>query len=366
MERAGNKIKRFRGRKTILFLTLTIGCVAASQVDVNHLKKMPTAHAAGFGVPQPPWPVDDELGNGNTQGPATYFRAALQMIRPGVKSYQLAHVYSDTMPQSPFGTPLEIDYKPTQFIDFTEHAGNGEEISGGIGEQGTQFDALGHFGHKPFGEEEVYYYNGYTQDEVVGPNGLMKLGLDKVQPIVTTAILLDARKHLNGGEPMTAGQLITADDIQYMIQQQHLRPILPGDVVFIYTGWSEKWQEDNANPFFTEYYFAGPGLSYDAALYLEDKTIVLVGLDNPFTDPVNEGFLAGMAPPPVGAPPGLPFAIHHNNLTQAGIHQIQNLDLKEMAQNKVYLSAVFIAPIPIRGGSGSPVAPIAVGAPWPF
>jgi len=33
----------------------------------------------------------------------------------------------------------------TRGIPFTRHAGNGEVFSGGIGSQGTQFDALGHF-----------------------------------------------------------------------------------------------------------------------------------------------------------------------------------------------------------------------------
>jgi hypothetical protein len=37
-------------------------------------------------------------------------------------------------------------------------------------------------------------------------------------------------------------------------------------------------------------------------------------LDNPFTDTVADGFLQGNVPP--GAPEGLPFAIHHPNLTQ--------------------------------------------------
>jgi kynurenine formamidase len=315
----------------------------------------------------PPWGPNDEAGNSNTQGYATYVRAALQMARPGSKAYTLAHFFSPDMPQSPFAAPWEQESNPTAFLPPTLHAANGENVCGEIGQQGTQMDALGHFGFKtPETGDEVFYYNGFTQDEVKGPDGLLKLGIDKAKPIVTTALLLNARKHLNGGLPMEAGQLITAEDIKFMIRKQKLPPLLPGDVLFIYTGWSELWQDENANPFFTEYYSAGPGLSYDAALYLQDKVVVLVGLDNPFTDPVNEGFLQGQAPPPAGTPPGLPFAIHHNNLTQAGIYQIQNLDLEAMAQNRVYLSAVFISPLPIRGGAGSPVAPVAIGAPWPF
>jgi kynurenine formamidase len=90
---------------------------------------------------------------------------------------------------------------------------------------------------------------------------------------------------------------------------------------------------------------------------------VLVALDNPFTDPVAEGFLQGKAAPPAGTPPGLPFAIHHHNLVQAGIHNIQNANLGALAADKVWLSCTIILPLRTQGGSGSPVRPVAIGAP---
>jgi kynurenine formamidase len=55
--------------------------------------------------------------------------------------------------------------------------------------------------------------------------------------------------------------------------------------------------------------------------------------------------------------------VHHHNLTQAGVHQVQNLNLTEMAHRKVYLGAVFILPIRFKGGSGSPVRPVVIGHP---
>jgi kynurenine formamidase len=95
---------------------------------------------------------------------------------------------------------------------------------------------------------------------------------------------------------------------------------------------------------------------------LEQKAIVLVALDNPFTDPVAEGQLQGQAPPPAGTPPGLPFFVHHYNLTQAGIHQIQNAHLEELAADEVWTSCTIILPLLERGGAGSPVRPVAFGA----
>ena len=92
---------------------------------------------------------------------------------------------------------------------------------------------------------------------------------------------------------------------------------------------------------------------------------MLVALDNPFTDPVAEGFLQGKAPPPAGTPAGLPFAIHHHNLTQAGIHNIQNANLGAIAHDKVWLSCTIILPLRTQGAAGSPVRPVAIGAPAP-
>jgi kynurenine formamidase len=135
---------------------------------------------------------------------------------------------------------------------------------------------------------------------------------------------------------------------------------VPGDVLYIYTGWGDNWKDPDAEKF---YYTKGPGLSYDAAQYIEQKAVVLVALDNPFTDPVAEGFLEGKAPPPAGTPPALPFAIHHHNLTQAGIHNIQNANLGAMAADKVWLSCTIILPLRTQGAAGSPVRPVAVGAP---
>jgi kynurenine formamidase len=322
---------------------------------------------------RPPWPAGDEVGMANTLGPTTWQRCALQLANPRAKSYELSFVRSNTMPQSPFAVPLRENRKPTVGIPGTMHAFNTDEIvSGDPGQQGTQMDALGHFAVLPqpwdgkgeFPAGSARYYGGYTQSQVKpSPDSpLQKLGIDKVPPIVTTAILLDAKAHLGGGKPMQPGQLVTAADIEAMLKAQGLdkRGLLPGDVLYIYTGWGDHWQDPDVEKF---YYTKGPGLSYDAAKLIEQKAVVLVALDNAFTDPVAEGFLQGKAPPPAGTPPGLPFAIHHHNLTQAGIHNIQNANLAALANDKVWQSCTIILPLRTQGASGSPVRPVSIGAP---
>jgi kynurenine formamidase len=277
------------------------------------------------------------------------------------------------MPQSPFGTPLKEIYRPTVGIPGTRHAFNGEEIvSGEPGAQGTQMDALGHFavlprlwdGKSEFPSGEAAYYGGHTQKDVkpTANSPLLKLGIEKAPPIVTTAVLLDAKTHLGGGQSLNPGQLITAKDLEAMLKAQGLenRGLLSGDVLYIYTGWGDGWKDPDTEK---TYYTKGPGLAYDAARYISSKEVVLVALDNPFTDPVAEGALEGKAGPPEGTPPGLPFAIHHHNLVEAGVHNIQNANLAAIAKDKVWLSCTIILPLRASGGSGSPVRPVTIGAP---
>src|SRR5262245_39142727 len=276
------------------------------------------------------------------------------------------------MPQSPFGVPLRDKYRPTVGIPGTAHAFNGEEtVSGEPGAQGTQMDAIGHFAVLPepwdgkgeFPADKAQYYGGRKQPEIkpTPDSPLQKLGIEKVPPIVTTAVLLDAKTYLGKGKAMQPGEAVTAKDIEEMLKVQGLesRGILPGDVLYIYTGWGDNWKDPDTEKV---YYTKGPGLSYDAAQYIERKKVVLVALDNPFTDPVADGFLQRKAAPPEGAPDGLPFVIHHYNLAHSGIHQIQNARLGDLAKDKVWVSCTMILPLRAQGASGSPVRPVSIGA----
>lgn len=320
-------------------------------------------------VPMAPWDGGDQMGMGNTQSAGTWMRCGYHLGQPGAKVYELSHERSSSMPQSPFGAQLEYVYRPTVGVPFSRHAFNGEHLTGGEpGAQGTQMDALGHFavlsdvwkGEGEFPADDASYYSGYTQQDVkpTPDSRLLKLGMEQAAPIVTSAVLLDARAHLGGGEALAPGRTITKADVDAMLEAQGLswRGILPGDVVYVYTGWSDNWSDPS-------YYTMGPGLGHDAAKYFAAQNVVLVALDNPFTDPVNDGQLMGKAGPAEGTPPGLPFAIHHENLTQSGIHNIQNANLAQLAKDKVWTSCTMILPLRSVGGSGSPVRPIAIGVP---
>src|SRR2546428_4397173 len=299
--------------RSMIILRLTCALAAAGALITTSVAQ----------APRSPWPPGDELGMANTLGPATWQRCATYIADPRAKSYELSYLRSNTMPQSPFGVPLREKYRPTVGIPGTLHAFNGEEtVSGEPGAQGTQMDAIGHFAVLPeawdgkgeFPADRATYYGGYKQSDIKPtPDApLQKLGVEKVPPIVTTAVLFDAKAYLGKGKAMQPGEAIAAKVIEGMLKAQGLesRGLLPGDVLYIYTGWGDNWKDPDTEKF---YYTKGPGLAYDAAKYIEEKEVVLLALDNPFTDPVADGFLAGKAGPPAGTQPGLPFAIHHHD-----------------------------------------------------
>ncbi len=349
------------------------GCAHHQEYHANQMSEAGITSESLAHVPSGPWPAGDELGMANTLGNGTWARCGYYLSQPGAKAYELSHVRSNTMPLSPFGRPLAYEFTPSVSIPGTRHVFNGEQVTGGEpGAQGTQMDALGHFayydeawngeGEAPVNDAK--YYGGYTQGDVkpTADSPLLKLGIDKVPPIITSAVLLDARSYLGGGEGMMPGAMVSAADIEAMLAAQGLesRGILPGDVVYIYTGWSDNWQDPDTEK---TYYTMGPGLAADAADYLAERNVVLVALDNPFTDPVAEGQLAMQAMPPQGMDQGLPFIIHHANLAVHGIHQIQNAALSDLAGDRVWTSCTMILPLRSQGHAGSPVRPVAIGVP---
>jgi kynurenine formamidase len=351
-------------------LLLALAFVSSPALSAEPLRLIKQAQKA----PSPPWPAGDERGMANTLGAQTYARCAWHLSRSGAKTYELSHERSNTMPLSPFTGPYMVKPKASAGIPGTAHVFNSETLNEGAepAQQGTQMDALGHFaafrtpwdGKAPFTGEGAAYYGGYTQKDVkpTPESPLLKLGMEKAPPIVTSAVLLDAKALVGKGQPMAAGQLVTAKDIEAMLKAQGLerRGILPGDVVLVHTGWGDHWRDPDTEK---SYYTKAPGLSYDAAQYIGLKRAVAIALDTPFIDPVPEGMLQGKAGPAPGVPPGLPFAVHHHMLTQMGIHHVENAKLDELARDKVWTSCAMLLPLREKGAAGSAVRPVAIGAP---
>jgi len=356
------------GRATLSAGLLAAGGVAAIAAEPAALIAMAAKAPTG------PWPAGDERGMANALGAATTRRCGWHLSQPGARTYEASFERSNAMPKSPFANPSLSKPKPTAGVPFSAHAFNSEAFDAGAEpqQQGTQIDALGHFASikspwdpkNPFAADDASYYGGFKQQDVkpTPDSPLLKLGIEKIPPLVTTAVLLDAKRHVGKGKAMADGEVVTAAHIEAMLKAQGLgrRGILPGDMVWIHTGWSENWKEgDAASP----YYAMAPGLAVDAAKWLAARRVVAVGLDAPFIDAVPNGLLQGKAQPAAGTEPGLPFSIHHYLLSVFGIHHLENLNLAAMAGDRVWTSCAMVLPSRDKGAAGAVVRPVAVGLP---
>jgi kynurenine formamidase len=313
-----------------------------------------------------------QRGMTNLLGVETNLRCSQQMSNPKAKTYELSYKRTASMPLSPFAG----EYKP-KFLPEIPWAGSRQVFTMDVlnenvndGNQGTQMDALGHFGYT----DEIWdgdgdadlsslKYFGKLNGKEVKPtpeSPLKKLGIESVPPIITTAVFLDVRKHIFNGKAMKAGEYVTVQHIEDTIKKSNVkdRGILPGDVVLINTGWSDNYQDPDDLGI---YYTKAPGVSYNLVKYLSDKQVVGVGLDTWGVDTFAEEGEYG--PERSQNPEGIANPAHHYFLTQSGVHTLENFNLKDLAKDSVDLSCVIILPLMTQGSSASPLRPVAIGVP---
>jgi kynurenine formamidase len=285
------------------------------------------------------WGPDDQRGAANRLTPQKVLDAK-NLITTG-KVYQLGREYESGMPlPGKRHFSLTIPGLPTgQPSGKNQIVHNDELVSGEIGQVGTQFDGLGHVGVR-IGKDDVFY-NGFKLSEFGTAYGLTKLGIERVGPIFTRGVLLDVAG-LKGERSLPSGYVITPDDLK-AAQAAAKVTITPGDVVLIHTGHGFWWMKDNK-----KFGDGEPGIGLAAAKWLSEQKITLVGADT---------WAVEVVPP---EDPERPFPCHQWLLTRNGIYQLENLDLAELAKDKVYEFAFVFSPLRLKGATGSPGNPIAV------
>jgi kynurenine formamidase len=285
------------------------------------------------------WGPADQRGAANRLGP-TQVKAAAGLIREGT-IYSLGRVYEHGMPlPGKRHFSLTIPGSPTGGPSGKNQGVYHDDLfSGEIGQIGTQLDGLGHVGVR-VGDDD-YFYNGFRRSQFGTAYGLEKLGIENVGVFFTRGVLLDIAA-VRGVEQMKAGEVVAAGDLEAALKAHRLE-IREGDVVLIRTGHGRLWMKDNAT------YGAGePGIGMEAARWLSDHKIVLVGTDTWATEVV----------PPED--PDRPFPVHQHLLVRHGIYNLENLDLESLARDRVYEFAFIFAPLRLKGATGSPGNPVAV------
>lgn len=208
-----------------------------------------------------------------------------------------------------------------------------------IGQVGTQFDGLGHIG---IGHDDgsTTFYGDREGAEVMGAYGLNALGIEQVKPFFTRGVLFDIAGLR--GRQLEAGEEITAADLEAALERQGVEPPGEGDVAVIHTGWGSLWMVDN------ETYNSGePGIGMDAARWLIDRGVAVIGADT---------WAVEVVPNPE---PGQVFPVHQETLARNGVFLHENLATERLVDAGVNEFAYIFSPVPIKGATGSPGNPLA-------
>ena len=279
------------------------------------------------------WGAEDRLGAANLLTPEKVL-SATNIIKAGAV-YELGRAYETGMPlvgNRHYSLRIPVMSGPLGENDVTWHE---SIVSGEMGQVSTQFDGLGHIG---IGDLS---YNGLSRHDFVTPEGLTSLGVEQVGPIVTRGVLIDVAAY-KGMQLLDGGYEISKADLQGALDSQNLQ-ILAGDVVLVHTGWGGLWMNDN-----DRFGASAPGIGMEAAQFLVDEEIVMVGSDTWGTEVLPNPDIS------------VAFPVHQLLIAKNGIYNMENLATEVLADRQIHEFLFVYAPLPLKGAPGSPGNPIAI------
>jgi len=278
------------------------------------------------------WGSDDEIGTLNLITPEKR-RQAAALVRDGV-SVSLA-ADADTVMAVDNPSPYEITMQSiaADRIAVSYH---------GIAH--THLDSLAHI------NEEGVFYNGYKPEaQTVLEQRHARNSIHNVKNgVFTRGILIDIPR-LKGVSYLEPGTPIYVEDLEAWEKRAGVR-VSAGDALFVRTGvWARRkavgpWLRGRAEG------GRSAGLHPSVLPWLKARDVALLGSDHP-------QYVSPGAP---GAPRG---AVHDFALVHLGVHLFDNCDLEALAEAAAARNRweflLTAAPLPIQGGTGSPLNPIA-------
>jgi kynurenine formamidase len=261
--------------------------------------------------------------------------SALTELLAGIercRAIDLAQPYFTGMPHYPLHAPYlySLSKKHGEHVNPGGSSSAAEAIALST-HVGTHIDALCHYSSngKLHGGEDTGGVQTYA-------NGLERFSVDTIQPIFRRGVLLDVAR-LQGVEVLPVDFVIAAEHLDRA--SEGLR-VQEGDVVLLRTGWSRYW--DDPSRFISQVHSPGPGLV--GARWLSERRI----------------FAAGSETAPFEAVPNPTMSVHVHLLVEKGIHIIECLNLEELSASGAREFLFVAAPLKIRGGTASPIRPIAL------
>jgi kynurenine formamidase len=255
------------------------------------------------------------------------------------KVYDLAQPYFVGMPHFPTHPPFLFGLTKKHGDLVTDGGVSSAADAIALGSHvGTHIDALCHFscGGKLYGGIEA----GTVQSDA---GGIREHSVDTIAPILRRGVLLDVAAQVKM-DALPTDFSITADHLKAAAHAQKVE-IQKGDVVLLRTGWAQFWNDSaryitggaGAVP-------AGPGPELEGARWLSNHGVFAAGSDTVAFEKV----------------PAPSMPVHVHLLVESGIHIIEALNLEELSRDRIYEFVFVAAPMKIRGGTGSPIRPLAL------
>ncbi len=282
------------------------------------------------------WGGDDEIGNANLVTPQSVLKAA-SLIKTG-KTYSLGITIDANTPAfPPRGLSLTIVQPGQQegARPFAAMTYNDDIFNGWFG-IGPQIDGLGHLGI------DGVYYNCNHASDFAAIDGLTKLGIENVPPLVARGIVLDMAGHY-GVEHLAAGQAYTVADLK-AVEAKQGTPVREGDVVLMHTGWTDaKLLSDPA-----AWAASAPGQAEAVAEYLASKNVVAVGSDTWGLDVVPSEHA------------DRPYQGHVTLLKENGIYVLETMNTGPLVRDEAYEFLFVLGQAKVRGAVQMIINPIAI------
>jgi len=249
---------------------------------------------------------------------------SLQQLLRGRKVFDLGVELFPGMPHVPTHSPFMYQMVRTHGdLMYGQGVTAAMDIFSMSCHTGTHLDGFGHFA------KDLCLHGGVPADQ----------GQSKTEGIKLHGIDVAASQ----GRDMLAGtQVIGAKDLEAAAAQSRLQ-IQPGDAVLVRTGWIRLWPDQR------KYYAVQtgqPGLDLEAARWLTDQGASIIGSDN---------FAVEYMPSLNQSHP-----VHVHCLVEKGVHLLEVAALEELSRTKTYEFLLIVVPMKIRGGTASPVRPLAV------
>jgi kynurenine formamidase len=248
------------------------------------------------------------------------------------KVYDLGQPYYVGMPHHPVHPPYLFGLVKAHGEAVLENgASSASEALTLGGHVGTHIDALAHFSC------DGKLHGGKTPTQTYG-GGISEYAVDTIAPIFRPGVLLDIAG-LQGVDALPQDFMITPDHLAACGVEPP-----PGGVALIRTGWAQYWND--AKQFITGGRGAivrGPGPAAAAARWLSERGIFAAGSDTVAFELVPSQ-----------------MEVHVHLLVEKGIHIIECLNLEDLARDRVGEFTFVALPLKIRGGTGSPIRPVAL------